>query len=436
MSRSAPLRRRGGLAALAAPLVPLTVLSAVLVLALGCGETPDDANASSEVEAAGPSAAFAALEPGWNKFSPGGETICSDGSPFHFFARPGDPDKVVFYLQGGGACWTGATCDRDLEPTYAIQAVAELIEPVAGQERSERTMSGIFDFTREDNPLRDYSFVFVPYCSGDVHIGNQVSTYQAPETEEHAAHEVEVHHKGWPNVKAALDWTFGTFPSPETVVVTGSSAGSIPSPFYAHEVKEHYPEARVVQLGDGSGGYRRTEGAALPHVQWGTLAVLGQEMPYFADMAPEDYNYEHLYIATGRQHPDVQLAEYDAAEDAVQVRFLQIGGAQVPTLQSLLDLNRADVAAEVPGFVSFTAGGDSHTILGRDFFYTFKVGDTTFRDWFAALVAGEPVQSVHCRDAAAGCAEAETVAVESTEPEGEEESGAAEEASSEAPTAP
>ena len=41
---------------------------------------------------------------------PGGETTCSDGTPYKFFVRPGAPEKVVFYLQGGGGCWNGGTC--------------------------------------------------------------------------------------------------------------------------------------------------------------------------------------------------------------------------------------------------------------------------------------------------------------------------------------
>lgn len=384
------------------------VLTCSLFLALACTEPATD-EAPAQQTAETTSSVFEALEEGWNRFEPGGETVCSDGSPFHFFARPGDPEKLLVYFQGGGGCWTGATCDRDLEPTYSTTAVAELIEAKAGEPRPERAMSGIFDFTRDDNPVSDYSMVFVPYCTGDVHLGNTTATYEAPATDDHEAHEVTVEHKGFVNATAALDWTFGAFVDPETVVVTGSSAGSIPSPFYAALVKDHYADARVVALGDGAGGYRRVAGSAMPHQQWNTLETIGQELPAFADMPVEDFNYEKLYIATGKAHPDVQLAAYDAAEDEVQKRFLRISGADAQELRPLLDLNREDIVAEVPDFVSFTAGGDTHTILGRDFFYTFQVGDVTFRDWFAALVAGEPVESVHCANSDAGCAEAETV---------------------------
>ncbi len=191
--------------------------------------------------------------------------------------------------------------------------------------------------------------------------------------------------------------------------VTGSSAGSIPSPFYAHLLQTQFPTARVTQLGDGSGGYRRGADTEAPSEVWGTLEVLAAAQPYVVDMPDTAFTFEHLYIATGLLHPQMTLAEYDAAEDDVQRRFLQLSGVAEGTgLQQLVDANRADIEAKVDRFRSFTAGGETHTILGRDYFYSYRVGDTTFRDWFAALVHGEPVVSVHCRDSA-GCAEAETL---------------------------
>ena len=363
---------------------------------VGCGgETSVD---ETQPASTTPASAFASLSPGWNTFEPGDGTTCSDGSPFRFFARAGDPKKLMVYFQGGGGCWTGATCDRDLNPTYSTTAPAELIEAKAGEPRPERAMSGIFDYTRADNPLADYSAVFVPYCTGDVHLGNVSATYQAPATDDHEAHEVTVEHKGVVNAMAALDWTFAAFEAPEEVFVTGSSAGSIPSPFYAHLVKKQYPSARVTQLGDGSGGYRRTGQASLPHVQWGTLAELTPHLPYFADMADENFNYEKLYIAAAKANPDIMFSQYDAAEDGVQRRFLSISGADATSLLPLLDANRDDIRAEVENFRAFTVGGDSHTILGRDEFYTYRVGEVTFRDWLAALIQGDEVEDVHCAE--------------------------------------
>ena len=328
----------------------LTVVTALavalvllIVLVAGCSR--------EEPAAAEPlvSEAFTSLAAGWNTFEPGGDTTCSDGSPFRFFARPGDPEKLLIYFQGGGGCWTGATCDPDGQPTYSISAREELIEAKPGEPRPEGAMNGIFDYTRDGNALADYSAVFVPYCTGDVHLGNRSVTYDAPASEGHEAHEFTIHHKGSVNALAALEWTYEAFSGPKEIFVTGSSAGSIPSPYYAHLVKQQYPDARVAQLGDASGGYRRQAGGATPYEQWNLLDVVA-EMPYFAELEEGSFRYEDLYIAAAKAHPDVQFAQFDNAKDAVQVRFLEIGGAEVPDLQELLDANRADITAEVPNF--------------------------------------------------------------------------------------
>ncbi len=382
----------------------LLATSAVLMLVVGCaGGGPEESQESAE-DSSDAASVFASLSPGWNTFEPGEGTTCSDGSAFRFFARAGDPKKLLVYFQGGGGCWTAATCDRENNPTYTTTAPNELIEAVAGEPRPEGAMNGIFDYTREDNPLADYSAVFVPYCTGDVHLGNTLASYEVPATDDSEARNVTVEHKGIVNANAALEWTFSAFDAPEEIFVTGSSAGSIPSPFYAHLVKKQYPSARVTQLGDGSGGYRRMAQTSLPHTQWGTLAELAQHLSDFAGMSDEDFNYEKLYIAAAKANPDIMFSQYDSAEDDVQKRFLAISGADSSNLQPLLDANRADIRAEVENFRAFTVGGDSHTILGREAFYTYRVGDVTFRDWVASLLAGEEVDDVHCGD---DCAEVE-----------------------------
>ena len=45
--------------------------------------------------------------------------------------------------------------------------------------------NGIFDFGNARNPLADYSFVFAPYCTGDVHLGNATHVYGPQLTVQH-----------------------------------------------------------------------------------------------------------------------------------------------------------------------------------------------------------------------------------------------------------
>jgi hypothetical protein len=332
------------------------------------------------------------LQPGWNTIAPGGETTCSDGSPYQFVVRAANPAKLLVYFQGGGACFDGRTCDPDRDPSYTVNLSS--LDPGG--------LNGIFAFDHPENPFGDSSAVIVPYCTGDVHLGDRDEVYQAPAARGHASHPVTVRHRGATNARAVLDWTYAHFLRPESIFVTGSSGGAIPSPFYTHEIAQRYPDARIAQLGDGAGGYRGAAASGL-HDQWRLLEVLSG-LEEFAQMPPREFSFEKLYAAVARRHPRITFAEYDTAEDSVQLRFLRLAGVNSTRLLPLLRANYADIKESVDNFRTFLAGGDLHTILARPQFYTYAANGVRVRDWVAALAAGEPVSDVECT----GCARPET----------------------------
>ncbi len=347
-------------------------LGLVLVALGGCGGSPQDP----------PATGVADLPNGWSSIAPGGETSCSDGSPFRFFVRPGDAEKLLVYFQGGGACWTHETCNPAQRPTYTVN-IAEAFTPQP---------FGVFNFHNAANPFSDYTVVMVPYCTGDVHLGATDRVYPAPDPDSSS---VTVRHRGRANAQAALDWTYANVPAPSTVFVSGSSAGAIPSPFYASLIANHYTQARIAHLGDGAGGYRQLNTSARPHTAWGTFDFLPLTRG-FGDLHEDRFNFEQLYIAAAQSHPDVTFAQYDAAEDAVQKRFLALGGITGMPLQPALEANHADIRAAVPNFRAFITGGTSHTIMQRPEFYSYGAAGTGVLDWVAALAAGRPVNDVSC----------------------------------------
>jgi glyoxylase-like metal-dependent hydrolase (beta-lactamase superfamily II) len=317
----------------------------------------------------------------WQKISPAANTTCSDGSPYSFFVRQGDPNKLLVYFQGGGACWFRQNCDPQMSPSYSIQ-VGNI----------DRANFGIFNLDNPDNPFKDHTTVFAPYCTADVHMGASNTVY--PPVEEGQA-DLVIRHQGRANVEAVLQWTYEHVPSPQNIFVTGSSAGAIPSPLYTALIADHYVNARIAQLGDGAGGYRRTNNDSRPDEQWGTFDFITQEQG-FANLRPETMTYESLYIAAAQAQPDITFAEYDAAEDAVQKRFLSMSGQKDVALQQAIEANHADIRREVGNFSSYIAGGDSHTILGRPEFYTLASNGVAIRDWVAALANFETVENVTC----------------------------------------
>ena len=147
----------------------------------------------------------------WTAVDPGPGCMCMDGSPFELWDRPGDPTKVVLYFEGGGACFSAETCNfANSTATVNLQ----LGRPPAG-------IGGVFDQTNPENPIAGYSMVYVPYCSGDVHIGNKTTEYSP---------DLTVHHNGYANATAGLDHLIAAYPDVEELLVMGASAGALPTP--------------------------------------------------------------------------------------------------------------------------------------------------------------------------------------------------------------
>jgi hypothetical protein len=328
----------------------------------------------------------------WTQISPGGDTICSNGTPYSFFARPADEpsDDLLVHFQGGGACWTGNNCDLFSSPTYD-PFVDESDNPAASP-------VGIFDFENEENPFTDYNMVMVPYCTGDVHIGNTTTTYPVGESGE-----TIIQHRGYTNATAVLDWTFENVQNPDTVFVTGCSAGSIPSPFYTQFVAEAYPNARIEQLGDASGGYRNQRLASTVFDVWGTMDILPEN---YADMTLDTMNFEQFYTHSATMFPDITFTQYNSAGDNVQETFLLLGGLIYFDLKQKLMANFADIEAGASdNFFSFTTGGNDHCVTVTPQFYRYGANGQRFVDWVAAVAAGEDVETVTCED----CAEVELI---------------------------
>ena len=94
--------------------------------------------------------------------------------------------------------------------------------------------------------MADYTFVYVPYCTGDVHLGNLTREYSP---------DLTVEHVGMVNGDAALSYLAENFPDAEQVVVAGESAGAIATPVYAGLVSDLLPDAQITVYADGSGAY-------------------------------------------------------------------------------------------------------------------------------------------------------------------------------------
>jgi hypothetical protein len=130
---------------------------------------------------------------------------CMDNSPTGIGVNLGTSGDLVIYLEGGGACFNSSTCNHVAHPNGWGPATFDTEIAIYNV--------GLFDRLDDANPLHDATFVFVPYCTGDVHAGSN------PVGSDGRAF------VGYGNIGHDLDLLVPQSTEVSRVVLAGSSAG-------------------------------------------------------------------------------------------------------------------------------------------------------------------------------------------------------------------
>ncbi len=338
--------------------------------------TTEPATTAPATTAAPTTAAPAAAA--WTKVVPGGDCQCALGGEYSYWVHQGDPTKVVVFFQGGGACFSTDTCAPGSAAYKATTGPED--DPSLRPE-------GMLDLTDPRNPVAGWSMVFVPYCTGDVFLGNKTTQYSA---------DVTIHHVGAVDVDAALAGVAQTFPNAAQILVTGESAGGVPTPLAAGEIHDLLPNATVSVLADSSGAYPDVPAVnALVGSLWGTLDAV-PPWPEFAGVTQEQLSIPGLFVFAGKHDPAIRFARHDYAFDETQAFFGSLAGFDATNLVQLIDQNEQEIEAAGVPLASYVAPGKEHTVIGRAEFYTETVNGVPFVGWVADLLAGTPITDVHC----------------------------------------
>jgi hypothetical protein len=309
--------------------------------------------------------------------------VCSDGSPLTIYERVADPTKVVLYFEGGGACFSAATCDPNASPTYTVNRNGVTTSTLG-------RLGGYFDTSNTENPLATHSFVYVPYCTGDVHEGSITKDY---------GNGVVIEHRGYANATKALDYLVAQYPDAEQVVVTGESAGSVPTALFGALVADRLPDAGVVTFGDSSGAYPDVDpiNAVIGEV-WGFPGGV-PDWPELVGLTVEQWSFPEQFIYSGHHAPHVRFGRFDHAFDQVQAQYGALAGVPGDELVTLIDANEQQIENAGVQLATYVAPGDLHTVAGTDDLYTIEVEGVRLVDWLTALINDpEPPPDVHCVD--------------------------------------
>ena len=233
-------------------------------------------------------------------------TVCSDGSQYRFwyYDSPTSNNMVVSF-EGGGACWDYPTCSgqagdlgaahpNGIPTDYITQFEPQYVSPIING-----ADPGI-PF-RPKNPIvtNGWDMVYVPYCTGDVHVGNRVVTYTDPTGQNPP---IVFRHNGYNNTVAILNFLHGRFPSINKLLVTGFSAGGVASGAVFYQARRTLVPSKAYLLDDSgpifpapNSSYNSWQLHQLITAQW-NLASLYSQLP--ASFDPSNFGSMNAMVAT------------------------------------------------------------------------------------------------------------------------------------------
>jgi hypothetical protein len=178
-----------------------------------------------------PSRQEAFKEPGWTVYHyDQADCQCLLGGEYEILARPGkESDKTVIWLEGGGACWPGQ--DNCVQVLRLPSRLSE------------------YGLTSRDpqNPMRDWNFIYVPYCDGSIHMGDNEADYDGNGQVDH-------HHQGLRTTSAAVTLLKDLFPQSQKILIAGCSAGGYGTLMAAPITRLQFPDAQLYVVNESGPG--------------------------------------------------------------------------------------------------------------------------------------------------------------------------------------
>lgn len=313
----------------------------------------------------------------WYEFP---DAFCRDGSNTGVYVRFGKGPGLVVFFDGGGACFNALTCANN----------PDSLDPW-----KFHSYDGVLSDDPAVNPVADWNFVYVPYCTGDVHAGARTDV-TVPGVEQ------VQQFVGYRNVEAFLERIVPTFAAAPNVLVTGSSAGGFGAGVNYDRIARAFPDARVTLLDDSGPPMVDEVLAPCLQQQWSDLWGFDDTLPQDCEdcFPSEGGGLANLARYLAKAHPDQQLGLVTSTAD-LTIRFFFGYGADdcmpqtinIPAAEfeaGLVDL-RENYIDEPEGVWSTYYVGDSdhHVWLLGTQFSGVSVDGVRFVDWFEQLLAGE-----------------------------------------------
>lgn len=302
-------------------------------------------------------------------FAAGDGPVCGEGAPYSMATRDQGSQDLMIFLEGGGACWSDF-CLYVNETTPGVP------------------QAGILDTARDNNPVKDWSVAYVPYCDGSLHAGDiDVDTDGDGRNDRF--------HHGLKNLSAALDVAARTFPAPRRILLAGQSGGGLGTIFALPLVRYLYPGVPIEVLDDsGVGVLKPGKPEFLRQIiaEWNIGAFIPASC---ADCIPADGHLTGYLNWQLDQDPDVRRAMLSYTRDFnLADLFLVIG--ETAFEEALSQEMREQESAHPDRMRSWLVDGNGHTFVELEPDRT--AGGVALMDWLGFMLSGSE-EWVSVRDA-------------------------------------
>jgi hypothetical protein len=307
-------------------------------------------------------------------------TQCMNGSATGIVVNQGTSSDLVVYLEGGGACFNAATCasvahPNGFGPTDAASVATDYTD-------------GIFDRTDAKNPLKDASYVFVPYCTGDIHAGSNPSGFGG---------RTQV---GYVNVGKDLDYLLPKSTNVGRVVLTGSSAGGFGALFNYDRTAKAFGSKPVVLIDDSgpplSDTYQTPCLQSLVRTDWNLAAALPADCTACTESNGGGLGNSATYLAD--KYKNNRMALITSTRDGVIRSFLGFGypdcatgGNPIPEADytTAITMLRDTTLMGHDNFRVWSIDSDLHVwLVGRGALSSEVSHGVTLGDWITQMLAG------------------------------------------------
>ena len=275
-------------------------------------------------------------------------SVCEDGTPTGIAVNPGDSKNLLVFLNGGGACWNYFTC-------YQLNSATRRPFGRTQFEASVSQLNGsILDRNTPNNPFANWNLVFVPYCTGDVHAGDNVTEYK-----DSNGNARTYRHVGRANVTAYLKRLGATF-TPDKLVVSGSSAGGFGAAFDYDLFRLYFPNTEGYLVNDSGPVLKGDAISPVLRSAWYQAWRLDKALDPVCPECRNDLSRATVSIA--QRFPNDRLALLTSTQDQVIRGYFMLSASD---FEASLNTMLTEVLSPQPNFRYYVVPGQFHTFLGN-----------------------------------------------------------------------